>query len=108
MHVTSKCSLALLVASLLGSTSLMASEWSTVAARATAEQGYEVRANQFRVAKVPLDYFAGLQAGASELTLPLPDGEVTLLWKPTTCCLQILPPSIRRSAPSRVTTRRIR
>lgn len=74
MHVTSKCSLALLVASLLGSTSLMASEWSTVAARATAEQGYEVRANQFRVAKVPLDYFAGLQAGASELTLPLPDG----------------------------------
>ncbi|HHQ4476674.1 TPA: reprolysin-like metallopeptidase [Aeromonas veronii] len=78
MHVTSKCSLALVVASLLGSTSLMASEWSTVAARATAEQGYEVRANQFRVAKVPLDYFAGLQAGASELTLPLPDGgEVT-------------------------------
>ncbi|MCX0433177.1 M12 family metallo-peptidase [Aeromonas veronii] len=78
MHVTSKCSLALLVASLLGSTSLMASEWSTVAARATAEQGYEVRANQFRVAKVPLDYFAGLQARASELTLPLPDGgEVT-------------------------------
>lgn len=74
MHVTSKCSLALLVASLLGSTSLMASEWSTVAARATAEQGYEVRANQFRVAKVPLDYFSGLQAGASELTLPLPDG----------------------------------
>ncbi|MFM5831668.1 reprolysin-like metallopeptidase [Aeromonas veronii] len=78
MHVTSKCSLALLVAGLLGSTSLMASEWRTVAARATAEQGYEVRANQFRVAKVPLDYFAGLQAGASELTLPLPDGgEVT-------------------------------
>ena len=76
MHVTSKCSLALLVASLLGSTSLMASEWSTVAARATAEQGYEVRANQFRVAKVPLDYFAGLQAGASELTLP-DGGEVT-------------------------------
>ncbi|MFM7967396.1 hypothetical protein ACF2JD_03150 [Aeromonas sp. A-5] len=33
---------------------------------------------QFRVAKVPLDYFARLQAGASELTLPLPDGgEVT-------------------------------
>ncbi|WP_421232617.1 reprolysin-like metallopeptidase [Aeromonas jandaei] len=80
MHVTSNCSLALLVASLLGSTSLMAGEWSTVAARATAEQGYEVRANQFRVVKVPLDYFAGLQAGASELTLtlPLPDGgEVT-------------------------------
>ncbi|MFM5154661.1 reprolysin-like metallopeptidase [Aeromonas veronii] len=80
MHVTSNCSLALLVASLLGSTSLMAGEWSTVAARATAEQGYDVRANQFRVVKVPLDYFAGLQAGASELTLtlPLPDGgEVT-------------------------------
>ncbi|MGL4917620.1 MAG: reprolysin-like metallopeptidase, partial [Aeromonas allosaccharophila] len=54
------------------------SEWGTVAARATADEGYEVRAHQFRVAKVPLDYFAGLQAGASELTLPLPDGgEVT-------------------------------
>lgn len=68
----------MLVASMLGSTSLMASEWSTVAARATADEGYEVRAHQFRVAKVPLDYFAGLQAGASKLTLPLPDGgEVT-------------------------------
>ncbi|MDX7744151.1 reprolysin-like metallopeptidase [Aeromonas veronii] len=78
MHVTKYFRVALLMAGLLGSTSLMASEWSTVAARATAEQGYEVRANQFRVAKVPLDYFAGLQAGASELTLPLPDGgEVT-------------------------------
>ncbi|MGE6103042.1 reprolysin-like metallopeptidase [Aeromonas veronii] len=71
---------ALLVASVLGSTSLMASEWSTVAARATADEGYEVRAHQFRVAKVPLDYFAGLQAGASKLTLPLPDGgEVTFV-----------------------------
>ncbi|MEH8230079.1 reprolysin-like metallopeptidase [Aeromonas veronii] len=78
MHVTKYSRVALLMAGLLCSTSLMASEWSTVAARATAEQGYEVRANQFRVAKVPLDYFAGLQAGASELTLPLPDGgEVT-------------------------------
>lgn len=37
-----------------------------------------MRANQFRVAKVPIDYFAGLQAGARSLTLPLPDGgEVT-------------------------------
>ncbi|HHQ4668904.1 hypothetical protein K3H47_00780 [Aeromonas veronii] len=78
MHVTKYSRVALLVASMLGSTSLMASEWSTVAARATADEGYEVRAHQFRVAKVPLDYFAGLQAGASKLTLPLPDGgEVT-------------------------------
>ncbi|HDZ8838623.1 TPA: hypothetical protein RUW99_002262 [Aeromonas veronii] len=78
MHVTKYSRVALLVSSMLGSTSLMASEWSTVAARATADEGYEVRAHQFRVAKVPLDYFAGLQAGASKLTLPLPDGgEVT-------------------------------
>ncbi|MGL5974852.1 MAG: hypothetical protein ACRC0H_06650, partial [Aeromonas sobria] len=74
MHVTKKYSLALLVGSLLASPSLIASEWSTLAARATAATGYEVRANQFRVAKVPLDYFAGLQAGANKLTLPLPDG----------------------------------
>ncbi len=78
MHVTKKYSLALLVGSLLASPSLIASEWSTLAARATAATGYEVRANQFRVAKVPLDYFDGLQAGAKQLTLPLPDGgEVT-------------------------------
>ena len=78
MHMTKNSKLALLVAGLLGSTGLMANEWGTVAARATAADGYEVRAHQFRVAKVPLDYFAGLQAGASELTLPLPDGgEVT-------------------------------
>ncbi|PKQ79007.1 reprolysin-like metallopeptidase [Aeromonas sobria] len=78
MHVTKKYSLALLVGSLLASPSLIASEWSTLAARATAATGYEVRANQFRIAKVPLDYFAGLQAGAKQLTLPLPDGgEVT-------------------------------
>ncbi|MFM5566272.1 reprolysin-like metallopeptidase [Aeromonas veronii] len=78
MHVTKYSTVVLLMASMLGSASLMASEWGTVAARATADEGYEVRAHQFRVAKVPLDYFAGLQAGASELTLPLPDGgEVT-------------------------------
>ncbi|MEH8195797.1 reprolysin-like metallopeptidase [Aeromonas allosaccharophila] len=78
MHVTKYSTVALLMASMLGSTSLMASEWGTVAARATADEGYEVRAHQFRVAKVPLDYFAGLQAGANKLTLPLPDGgEVT-------------------------------
>lgn len=78
MHVTKKYSLALLVGSLLASPSLIASEWSTLAARATAATGYEVRANQFRVAKVPLDYFDGLQAGEKQLTLPLPDGgEVT-------------------------------
>lgn len=75
MHVTKKYSLALLVGSLLASPSLIASEWSTLAARATAATGYEVRANQFRVAKVPLDYFDGLQAGAKQLTLPLPDGD---------------------------------
>ena len=70
--------LALVVASLMSSGGLAAKEWDTVAARATAADGYEVRANQFRVAKVPIDYFAGLQAGESSLTLPLPDGgEVT-------------------------------
>ncbi|VFB08700.1 PPE-repeat-containing protein [Aeromonas salmonicida] len=70
--------LALVVASLMSSGGLAAKEWSTVAARATVTDGYEVRANQFRVAKVPLDYFAGLQAGGRQLTLPLPDGgEVT-------------------------------
>ena len=74
MHVTKYSTVALLMVSMLGSTSLMASEWGTVAARATADEGYEVRAHQFRVAKVPLDYFAGLQAGANKLTLPLPDG----------------------------------
>ncbi|HHQ4686827.1 reprolysin-like metallopeptidase [Aeromonas veronii] len=100
MHVTSKYSLALLVASLLGSTSLMASEWSTVAARATAEQGYEVRANQFRVAKVPLDYFAGLQAGARQLTLPLPDGgEVIFTLEP----YDLLPPDLAAKYPDILT-----
>lgn len=71
--------LALVVASLMSSGGLAAKEWSTVAARATAADGYDVRANQFRVAKVPLlDYFAGLQVGGRQLTLPLPDGgEVT-------------------------------
>ncbi|ARW81344.1 reprolysin-like metallopeptidase [Aeromonas salmonicida] len=70
--------LALVVASLMSSGGLAAKEWSTVAARATVTDGYDVRANQFRVAKVPLDYFAGLQAGGRQLTLPLPDGgEVT-------------------------------
>ncbi|MDM5053783.1 M12 family metallo-peptidase [Aeromonas dhakensis] len=70
--------LALVVASLMSSGGLAAKEWDTVAARATAADGYEVRVNQFRVAKVPIDYFAGLQAGAGSLTLPLPDGgEVT-------------------------------
>ncbi|WP_265421147.1 reprolysin-like metallopeptidase [Aeromonas salmonicida] len=70
--------LALVVASLMSSGGLAAKEWSSVAARATAADGYDVRANQFRVAKVPLDYFAGLQAGGRLLALPLPDGgEVT-------------------------------
>lgn len=70
--------LALVVASLMSSGGLAAKEWGTVAARATAADGYDVRANQFRVARVPLDYFAGLQAGGRLLALPLPDGgEVT-------------------------------
>ncbi|ENC9555015.1 reprolysin-like metallopeptidase [Aeromonas hydrophila] len=70
--------LALVVASLMSSGGLAAKEWDTVVARASAADGYEVRANQFRVAKVPIDYFAGLQARVRSLTLPLPDGgEVT-------------------------------
>ncbi len=70
--------LALLVAGLMNTTGLAASEWNTVAARATAADGYEVRASQYRIATVPADHFAGLLAGESRLTLPLPDGkEVT-------------------------------
>ncbi|MGL4250467.1 MAG: reprolysin-like metallopeptidase [Aeromonas sp.] len=74
MHITKRSSLVLLAICLLGSASLMASEWRTVAAKATADEGYEVRAKQFRVAKVPLDYFSGLQGNVEELKLPLPDG----------------------------------
>jgi len=74
MHITKRSSVVLLAISLLGSTSLMASEWRTLAAKATADQGYEVRAKQFRVATVPLDYFAGLQGSVKALKLPLPDG----------------------------------
>lgn len=70
--------LALLVAGLMNATGLAASEWNTVAARATAADGYEVRASQYRIATVPADHFAGLQGGEPRLTLPLPDGkEVT-------------------------------
>lgn len=70
--------LALLVAGLMNATGLAASEWNTVAARATAADGYEVRASQYRIATVPADHFAGLQRGEPRLTLPLPDGkEVT-------------------------------
>ena len=70
--------LALLVAGLMNASGLAASEWNTVAARATAADGYEVRASQYRIATVPADYFAGLQGGEPRLTLPLPDGkEVT-------------------------------
>lgn len=70
--------LALLVAGLMNASGLAASEWNTVAARATAADGYEVRASQYRIATVPADYFAGLQGGDPRLTLPLPDGkEVT-------------------------------
>lgn len=67
--------LALLVAGLMNASGLAASEWNTVAARATAADGYEVRASQYRIATVPADYFAGLQGGEPRLTLPLPDGQ---------------------------------
>ena len=74
--------LALLVAGLM-SAPVAASEWNTVAARATAADGYEVRASQYRIATVPADYFAGLQGGDPRLTLPLPDGkEVTFNLQP--------------------------
>ena len=75
--------LALLVAGLMNATGLAASEWNTVAARATAADGYEVRASQYRIATVPADYFAALQGGDPRLTLPLPDGkEVTFNLQP--------------------------
>ena len=75
--------LALLVAGLMNASGLAASEWNTVAARATAADGYEVRASQYRIATVPADYFAGLQGGEPRLTLPLPDGkEVTFNLQP--------------------------
>ncbi|MCH7371324.1 reprolysin-like metallopeptidase [Aeromonas sp. MR16] len=83
MQVMKFSPLALMVAGLMASSSLAAKEWSTVAARATAADGYEVRASQYRVATVPADYFAGLLAGESRLTLPLPDGdEVTFSLQP--------------------------
>ncbi|MEL1219468.1 hypothetical protein TVA88_10145, partial [Aeromonas hydrophila] len=56
--------LALVVASLMSSGGLAAKEWDTVVARASAAAGYDVRAHQFRVAKVPLEYFSGLHARA--------------------------------------------
>ncbi len=75
--------LALLVAGLMGPTGLPASEWNTVAAKAPAADGYEVRASQYRTATVPADYFAGLLGGEHRLTLPLPDGkEVTFSLQP--------------------------
>ncbi|MFM4669227.1 reprolysin-like metallopeptidase [Aeromonas media] len=75
--------LALLVAGLMSTTGLAASEWNTVAAKATAADGYEVRASQYRIATVPADYFAGLLVGEHRLTLPLPDGkEVTFSLQP--------------------------
>ncbi|WOQ14539.1 reprolysin-like metallopeptidase [Aeromonas media] len=75
--------LALLVAGLMSTTGLAASEWNTVVAKATAADGYEVRASQYRIATVPADYFAGLLGGEHRLTLPLPDGkEVTFSLQP--------------------------
>ncbi|MGY6037836.1 reprolysin-like metallopeptidase [Aeromonas sp. AE23HZ002T15] len=67
--------LALLVAGLMASTGLAAKEWQTLVARATNSDGYEVRANQYRIATVPVGYFDALKAGTRELTLPLPDGK---------------------------------
>ena len=67
--------LALLVAGLMTSSGLAAREWNTVAARATAADGYEVRANQYRIVTVSTDYLAELKAGKRQLTLPLPDGQ---------------------------------
>ncbi|WP_434663383.1 reprolysin-like metallopeptidase [Aeromonas sp. NJAU223] len=66
--------LALLVAGLMASTGLAAKEWQTLVARATDADGYEVRANHYRIATVPADHFDALKGGARELTLPLPDG----------------------------------
>ncbi|MBP0602396.1 hypothetical protein J8I01_07725 [Aeromonas sanarellii] len=75
--------LALLVAGLMTSSGLAAREWNTVAARATAADGYEVRANQYRIVTVSTDYLAELKAGKRQLTLPLPDGkEVTFSLQP--------------------------
>lgn len=80
MQLIRHSSLALIVATLMTSTNLVAKEWDTVAARATAADGYEVRANQFRVVKVSLDYISRLAAGERQLKLPLPDGgEVTFV-----------------------------
>ncbi|MGS3138363.1 reprolysin-like metallopeptidase [Aeromonas sanarellii] len=75
--------LALLVAGLMTSSGLAAREWNTVAARATAADGYEVRANQYRIVTVSTDYLAELKEGKRQLTLPLPDGqEVTFSLQP--------------------------
>ena len=75
MQVMKYSPLALMVAGLMASTGLAAKEWDTVLARGGATDGYEVRATQYRIARVPADYFAGLQSGARQLTLPLPDGD---------------------------------
>ncbi len=84
MQLIKKCYLlAPMMASLMISTGLAAKEWSTVVAHASAGDGYEVKARRFRVAKVPTDYFASLQAGEHRLTLPLPEGdEVTFNLQP--------------------------
>ena len=74
MHFFKHTPLALGIACAMMTTALQAKEWSTLSARATTADGYEVRANLFRVANVPLDYFDGVRAGASKLVLPLPDG----------------------------------
>lgn len=83
MQVMKFSPLALMVASLMASGGLAAKEWDTVLARGGAADGYEVRATQYRVARVSADYFAGLQAGERRLTLPLPDGdEVSFTLRP--------------------------
>ncbi|WP_421272637.1 reprolysin-like metallopeptidase [Aeromonas taiwanensis] len=83
MHLMKFSPLALLVAGLMSSGSLLAAQWQTVAARATAADGYEVRAHQYRVVTAPADDLATLKEGERRLTLPLPDGqEVTFSLQP--------------------------
>jgi len=62
--------LAVLVAGLMTSGNLMAGEWHTVTARATAADGYEVRASQYRIVTVSTDYLAALKGGERRLTCP--------------------------------------
>jgi hypothetical protein len=62
--------LAVLVAGLMTSGNLMAGEWHTVTARATAADGYEVRASQYRIVTVSTDYLAALKGRAPPDSAP--------------------------------------